>query len=166
MKAKLVPVYFKRDKTEKFSRQMQLINTQLTDCVELLAPIGLGDIVPADADAVVFPEILGEAYEHSMAFSDIRVPILILTSEFMTISMWDWEIMNFLKGKNINVLAPYNKGQTQVICRSLALRREMKRTSFLIFQDNPGDGFQPDIFKCFYWWGRSKRRSPSSLLPW
>ena len=153
MKAILAPVYFKRDKTEKFEQQLAHISQELKDELELLPPIWLGQPVPKDADAVVFPEILGEAYEHSEDFANIEIPILILTSEFMTISMWDWEIMNFLKGKGVKVLAPYNKVQSKVICRSLALQRKMQSTSFLIFQDNPGEGFQPDIFKCFYWWG-------------
>lgn len=153
MKAILAPVYFKRDRTEKFARQLALITQELADSARLLEPIGLGDPVPPEADAVVFPEILGEAYEQSDAFSAIGVPIVILTSEFMTISMWDWEIINYLKTKGVSVLAPYNKDQSEVICRSLALRRNMQETTFLIFQDNPGDGFQPDIFKCFYWWG-------------
>jgi hypothetical protein len=153
MKAVLAPVYFKRDKTKKFDQQLAHISQELKNDLELLPPIGLGEQVPKNADAVVFPEILGEAYEHSEAFASFEVPILIMTSEFMTISMWDWEIMNFLRGKKVKVLAPYNKDQSRVICRSLALRKKMQDTTFLIFQDNPGEGFQPDIFKCFYWWG-------------
>ena len=153
MKAILVPVFFQRDKTDKFERQLAHISNELRDFTEILAPIGLGEPVPKEADAVVFPEILGEAYEYADLFASYQVPILILTSEFMTISMWDWEIMNFLKGKGVQVLSPYNKDQSQVICKSLALKRKMKQTKFVIFQDNPGEGFQPDIFKCFYWWG-------------
>jgi len=153
MKAMLAPVYFKRDRTDKFERQMDVIAEEMAGTAGLLNPIALGEPVPPEADAVVFPEILGEAYEHSEAFAAYDVPILILTSEFMTISMWDWEIMNFLKGKGVKVLAPYSKDQSEVICRSLALKRKMRDTRFLVFQDNPGEGFQPDIFKCFYWWG-------------
>ncbi len=153
MKAILAPIYFKRDKTDKFDRQLAHISHELSEFVEIIAPVGLGDHISEMADAVVFPEILGEAYECSEAFASLNIPILILTSEFMTISMWDWEIINFLKNKGTKVLAPYNKEQSQVICKSLALKRQMADSTFLIFQDNPGEGFQPDIFKCFYWWG-------------
>ncbi len=152
MKAKLVPVYFKRDATDAFSLQTERIRSSLSDCVELLAPSALGDPIDEKADAVVFPEILGEAYESSRLFDEIPVPILILTSEFMTISMWDWEIIGYLQNKEISVLAPYHGDQTRIVCRSLAVRRTMKDTTFLIFQDNPGEGFQPAIFKSFYWW--------------
>jgi hypothetical protein len=153
MKAVLAPIYFKRDKTDKFERQIKAIVEQMSDFVILSDPVALGESIPLDADAVVFPEILGEAYEHAENFQAISIPILVLTSEFMTISMWDWEIMNFLRGKGVSVLAPYNKEQSQTICRSLALKKSLHETTFLIFQDNPGEGFQPDIFKCFYWWG-------------
>jgi len=152
LKAQLVPVYFSRDKTEKFDRQISEIKEQLSACAQLLDPVALGDDIPASADAVLFPEILGEAYEQSAAFTQISVPILILTSEFMTISMWDWEIINFLKWKGVDVLSPYTKEQTETVCRSLAAKKEMAQSKFLIFQDNPGKGFQPEIFKCFYWW--------------
>ena len=80
------------------------------------------------------------------------MPILILTSEFGTLSMWDWEIANYLKSEGVETIAPYNLGQTKTICRGLAVKRELQRTSFLVFQDNPGAGFQASIFKRFYWW--------------
>ncbi len=152
MKAKLVPVFFPRDCTEKFSLQTGHIKEKLADCAELLEPVGLGETLPAEADAVLLPEILGEAYERSDEFAQISIPILVLTSEFMTISMWDWEIMNFLRGKGVSVLAPYHESQARVACRALALRKSMAAARFLVFQDNPGEGFQPEIFKCFYWW--------------
>lgn len=152
MKAAIVPLYFKRDRTKKFESQLATISRELSEYVTILPPQALGSTIAPNADAVVFPEILGEAYERAQQFQEIPIPILVLTSEFMTISMWDWEIINFLQGKHVTVLAPYNKGQSEAICRSLALKREIQNTTFLIFQDNPGEGFQPEIFKCFYWW--------------
>ena len=41
---------------------------------------------------------------------------------------------------------------TKAICKSLAVKRDLQKTKFLVFQDNPGEGFQADIFKRFYWW--------------
>lgn len=130
MKATLAPIFFKRDRTAKFSNQLQHIKNELSEYVRLLEPIALGEPIDEQADAVVFPEILGEAYEHSDVFKSLGKPILILTSEFMTISMWDWEIMDFLRGKGVQVLAPYNKQQSEIICRSLALKRKMRQTTF------------------------------------
>nr|MDA3834929.1 hypothetical protein [Spirochaetales bacterium] len=101
---------------------------------------------------VIFPEILGEAYRNSKTFQDIRVPILIITSEFGTLSMWDWEISNYLQGKGVETLTPYNLEQSELLCQMLAAKRKLSSSKFLIFQDNPGEGFQPDIFKSFYWW--------------
>jgi L-fucose isomerase-like protein len=47
---------------------------------------------------------------------------------------------------------PYQLEQARKICRALGLRRQLRDTKFLVFQDNPGEGFQADIFKRFYWW--------------
>jgi hypothetical protein len=152
-KARLTPLFFKKDKTEKFDRQLGNLKELLGGQAEFLPAVGLGDRLP-DCDAVVFPEILGEAYRSVEHFRAIPLPILIITSEFATVSMWDWEIANFLKNKGVATLAPYNLHQARALCTALALKRSMAGTRFLIFQDNPGEGFQPDIFKCFYWWER------------
>ena len=42
--------------------------------------------------------------------------------------------------------------QTKKLCRALVVKRELKQTKFVVFQDNPGEGFQAPIFKRFYWW--------------
>jgi len=150
MKARLLPLYFKKDRTDKFEKQLANLRGLLGGEAELLPAAGLGDPLP-DCDAVVFPEILGEAYRSVEQFRGIRVPILLFTSEFATVSMWDWEIANFLKNKGVATIAPYNLQQARILCAALALKRSLASTRFLIFQDNPGQGFQPEIFKCFYW---------------
>ena len=74
------------------------------------------------------------------------------TSEFGTVNMWDWEIVSFLSTEGLAVFAPYNLDLTRKICRTLAVKRQLKSTKFLVYQDNPGEGMQADIFKRFYWW--------------
>jgi L-fucose isomerase-like protein len=66
--------------------------------------------------------------------------------------MWDWEIASYLRSEGIQTIAPYNLEQTKKACKGLGLKRELSQTKFLVFQDNPGEGFQADIFKRFYWW--------------
>lgn len=151
MKAQLVPLFFKKDKTEKFERQLANLRALLGGQADFLPPVGLGEHVP-ECDAVLFPEILGEAYRSVEQFRALKVPILLITSEFATVSMWDWEIANFLKNKGVATIAPYNLEQARILCAALAVKRQLAGSRFLIFQDNPGEGFQPDIFKCFYWW--------------
>jgi hypothetical protein len=151
MKARLVPLFFKKDRTEKFDRQLGNLKKLLGGEAEFLPAAGLGEPLPA-CDAVVFPEILGEAYRSAEHFRAIRAPILLITSEFATVSMWDWEIANFLKNKGVATIAPYNLQQARTLCAALAAKRRMAGGKMLIFQDNPGEGFQSDIFKCFYWW--------------
>ena len=83
----------------------------------------------------------------------ITLPVLVLTSDFGTVNMWDWEIVTFMKSSGMNAFTPYDLEQTQTICRALALKREMKEVKFLVFQDRPGvGGQQAEIFKRFWWW--------------
>ena len=101
---------------------------------------------------MVFPQLLGDAYSMLDELKAAGLPLLIITSEFGTVSMWDWEIDTFLRAHGLTTIAPYNLELTRVACRSLATKRELKKTKFLVFQDNPGEGFQASIFKRFYWW--------------
>jgi len=150
MKARLVPIFFK-SKDEEFDIQLGNLKNLLIEEAEFLKPVELGEPLP-EAEAVVFPQLLGEAYRHSSEFKQITLPILIVTSEFGTVSMWDWEIASYLKSEGVETIAPYNLDQTQMICKALSVRRALKQTRFLVFQDNPGKGFQASIFKRFYWW--------------
>jgi hypothetical protein len=151
MKATLVPLYFQSDQDKGFANQLAALRQLLADDAEILAPVALGAPLPP-ADAAVFPQILGDAYRRLADFKAIRVPILVITSEFGTVSMWDWEINRYLRTEGVEVFAPHNLAQTRLICRTLGLKRELAGAKFLVFQDNPGEGFQPSIFKRFYWW--------------
>ena len=150
MKARLVPVYFP-GRDEDFDKQLNILQSLLVEEAEILSPVALGSPLP-EADAVVFPQLLGDAYRQVEDFRKIELPILIITSEFGTLSMWDWEIASYLKSEGVETIAPYNLEQTQKICRALIVKRELQQAKFLVFQDNPGDGFQASIFKRFYWW--------------
>lgn len=151
MKAHLIPVYFESAQDPDFVRQLQFLREVLAEEALLLEPVALGASLPG-ADAVVFPQMLGSAYRMLEEIRAIKLPILVITSEFATMSMWDWEINAFLAAAGVNVIAPYNLEQSRSVCRALALRRELTRSRFLVYQDNPGEGFQPEIFKRFYWW--------------
>lgn len=150
MKAKLVPLYFP-NRDGDFDTQLNNLKTLLSEQAELLEPVPLGEALP-DADAVVFPQVLGDAYRMLDAFKAIDLPILFITSEFGTMSMWDWEIGSYLASEGVHTIAPYNIEQTHKICQALVVKRELRQTKFIAFQDNPGEGFQPSIFKRFYWW--------------
>jgi L-fucose isomerase-like protein len=100
----------------------------------------------------VFPQLLGEAYRQAPHFQALRLPILIITSEFGTVSMWDWEIRRYLRSLGVETIAPFNLEGARAVCRALGLRRQLRGSKLLVFQDNPGAGFQASIFKRFYWW--------------
>ncbi len=152
MKARLVPLYFASDRDDEFVAQVGRLKDLLRDEADILAPVALGGVVP-EADAVVFPQLLGDAYRRAAQIAALQLPILILTSEFGTMAMWDWEIAGYLRGEGVDTIAPYNLDQTKLVCRALVVKRELRQSKFLVFQDNPGEaGFQPSIFKRFYWW--------------
>jgi len=153
MKAKLIPVYLESAGDEDFKKQLNVLKTLLSDEAEFMKPVRLGfPVADAEADAAVFPQLLGKAYRRVEDFRKINVPILVVTSEFGTMAMWDWEIVSFMKTAGVEMLAPFNLDDTRMICRTLAVKREMLTTRFLVMQDDPGKGFQPEIFKRFYWW--------------
>lgn len=151
MKAKLVPLYFQSADKDKFDKQVNIIKDLLDDEAEILDSVTVGENIP-EADAVIFPQLVGEAYNRIKEIKDIDLPKIVITSEFGTVAMWDWEIITYMKSKGIEPLAPYDLKLTKVICRALKLKREMKSAKFVVFQDDPGDGMQSSIFKRFYWW--------------
>ncbi|MEJ2447549.1 MAG: hypothetical protein P8Y37_06355 [Anaerolineales bacterium] len=151
MLAKVVPLYFKEGRDQDFDTQLNLLKELLVDDIEFLPEVALGEPIP-EADAVLFPQILGEAYRQLDDFKAIEVPILIITTEFGTMAMWDWEIIQYLRLEGVDVIAPYNMDQTKNLARALAVKKDLASSKFVVYQDNPGEGFQPEIFKRFYWW--------------
>ncbi|MBL8154496.1 MAG: hypothetical protein JNM70_09950 [Anaerolineae bacterium] len=151
MKARLAPVYFKSGRDDDYQRQLNNLRSLLAEDAEVLEPTALGAPLP-EADAVVFPQMLGDAFSQLEAIRAIPLPRLVITSEFGTMSMWDWEIRSYLRSEGVETIAPYNIEQTHKIMRALAVKRQLQQAKFLVFQDNPGAGFQASIFKRFYWW--------------
>ena len=151
MKARLVPVYFQSGENDEFKQQLEILKALLSDEAEILEPAALGASLP-EADAVLFPQLLGDAFKQVEEVRKTNLPLLVVTSEFGTVAMWDWEIISFFKSEGLKVFAPYHLDLTKKICRALAVRREMRNSKYLMYQDDPGQGFQADIFKRFYWW--------------
>ena len=151
MKAILQPLYFKSGMDDEFKSHLDLMHKFLKDEADFNEPIEVGKPMK-DADAVILPQLLGDAFKQIDLLKRIKLPLLVATSDFGTVNMWDWEIVTFLKAESLKVFAPYSFDLTKKLCKSFALKREMKKTKFLVFQDNPGAGMQAEIFKRFYWW--------------
>jgi hypothetical protein len=122
----------------------------LSNQAEFLPPVGLGQPLP-EAEAAIFPQFLGEAYHKVENFKSIQLPILVITSEFGTVLMWDWEIVSYLRSEGIETIAPSSFWVCSKLLAALQIKRELQGTRFLVFQDNPSEGFQSEIFKRFYW---------------
>ena len=153
MKANLVPVFFKSADDPDFVKQLAAIQPLLADVAEFLEPVKLGSPIPP-TDGVIFPQMLGDAYRRLEEIQALPQPIMVVTSEFGTVSMWDWEINTYLTAKGVKVIAPNTLDKTVIACRAFALKRQLKRSKFLVYQDQPASagGNQDEIFKRFYWW--------------
>ncbi len=153
MKPRLIPIFFEPGRDEGFDTQLANLRALLAEDAEFLDPVPLGAPLP-DCEAAVFPQFLGEAYRRADDFRALKLPLLILTSEFGTLSMWDWEIISYLKteGAGDRIVAPYAIEYTRTVLRALAVQLQLRASKFIVYQDDPGDGMQAPIFKRFYWW--------------
>ncbi|MDR1617971.1 MAG: hypothetical protein LBS06_02845 [Treponema sp.] len=157
MKPILLPVYFtEANEREAGERRQQLavLENIYGGEAEFLPEQALGTEIPETAEAVLFPQLVGAIFSHREELVRIRLPIVVLTSSFGTVEMWDWEIVSYLRLQmGLTVFTPYNTDLAKVILRSIAAKRSMRRgVNFLMFQDDPGEGMQAYIFKRFYWW--------------
>ncbi len=150
MKASLVPLFFP-NRDEDFDKQLNILVDMLGDQAEFLNPVPLGEVLPP-ADAVIFPQMLGDAYHMVDALKAIDLPMLVITSEFGTVLMWDWEICAYLRSEGMDPITPNSLDKTRKVVQALIVKRQLRESKFLVFQDNPGEGMQAEIFKRFYWW--------------
>jgi hypothetical protein len=152
MKAKLIPVYFDPGRDENFDKHLNIVHKLLKDDAEFTKPFALGADLP-EADAVIFPQMLGEAYHQIEELKAVRLPIMVITSEFGTVNMWDWEVVHYLKLNGIKTICPPSLHDTKLACRALLVRRLLSESKFVVYQDDPAGptGQQSDIFKRFYW---------------
>lgn len=151
MKAILLPLFFSSGMDDEYKAQLKTVAALLSNEADLLPPAALGSALP-DADAVLFPQLIGDAFKQLNQLKALGLPLMIMTSEFGTVAMWDWEIVSILVAEGATVFTPYTLEQAKVACRAFGSRRALRDATFLVFQDNPGEGMQASIFKRFYWW--------------
>lgn len=152
MKITLVPVYFDPGRDTNFDKHLKIVKELLKDEAVLTDPFALGSKLP-EADAVIFPQMLGEAYHKIDELKAINIPLMVITSEFGTVNMWDWELVHYLKIKGIKTICPPSLEDTKMVCRALLTKRLLSKSKFIVYQDDPAGptGQQSDIFKRFYW---------------
>ena len=160
MKVTLIPVYFDPGRDENFDKNLNIAKDLLKEEVEFTSPLPLGSDLP-DADGVIFPQMLGEAYRNIEKLKAITLPILIITSDAGTVNMWDWELVHYLKLNGIQPICPTSLEDTRLVCRALLIKRLMAQSKFVVYQDDPAgpSGQQSDIFKRFYWLEKESSRS-------
>ena len=81
MKAKLLPLYFKERnprETREFEEQLKKLQILYGAEADFLPPQPLGEPVPPDADAIVFPQLLGAVFQYREFIESVSLPIIIL----------------------------------------------------------------------------------------
>jgi hypothetical protein len=152
MSARILPVYLEPSPQPSFTRQLDALRLLAEDLVEWLPPVHISAAARAEATAVVVPDMSGAAYRLLDEFRAIEAPILVITSEFGTVSMWDWEIRDFLRRRGVETVAPTSLQEYHDLLRALSVKERLPRSTMLAYLDDLGAGKQPDIFKRFFWW--------------
>jgi hypothetical protein len=152
MTARILPVYLEPSPQPSFARQLDALRLLAEDLVEWLPPVHISAAAGIGATAVVVPDMSGAAYRLLDEFQAIAVPILVITSEFGTVSMWDWEIRDFLRRRGVDTVAPTSLQEYHDVLRALGVKDRLPRSTMLAYLDDLGAGKQPDIFKRFFWW--------------
>ncbi|MDR2671313.1 MAG: hypothetical protein LBC26_06300 [Oscillospiraceae bacterium] len=159
MKARLQPLCFREANAredEERRAQLATLRNYYGEEAELLPELPVGAALPDGVDAVLFPQLIGALFSHRETLRALPLPVIVLTSGFGTVEMWDWEIVAYLRGQlGLTVFSPYSVEMAKVVLRALSAKRAMRAPMrFVMFQDEPGEGMQANIFKRFYWWER------------
>ncbi len=157
MKAILQPFYFvgrNEREVREYGQQLEQLKRLYGEDAEFLEEKEFGSEIPKEAQAIIFPQLFGAVFREKERLGKIELPIIILTSEFGTVEMWDWEIVAWLRDElHLNVFSPYKEELARVILRTIAAKAKMRSgMKFLMMQDDPGEGMQAYLFKRFYWW--------------
>ena len=64
-------------------------------------------------------------------FARLRLPILVVTTEFATVAIWDWEIRDFLRRRGVETVAPTSLQEFEDICRALGAKEALRTATML-----------------------------------
>ena len=120
----LLPVSLEQEPGESFRRQLAALVELSEGLVEWRPAAWVGDPVADDVTAVVVPDMSGLAYRLLEELRRIPVPLLVVTSEFGTVSMWDWEIRDYLRRRGVDTVAPTSREELVDVLRGLAVRAD------------------------------------------
>lgn len=148
----IAPLHLDDEPGLPFHTQLAHLQRLLDGRVTWTEPAHIDEPVADHVDAIVVPDLNGLAYRMVESFGRLTKPILVITSEFGTVSMWDWEIRDHLRRRGVETLAPTSLQESFDLCRSLEVKKKLVGASMLAYQDDLGAGMQPDIFKRFFWW--------------
>ena len=157
-KAILVPIRFRCTEESTFNEMFSLVKKQYEHLAEFTSPCVLGEAIP-DCDGILIPVMDKDVYKHYDQLKAIGKPVLVITTPFGVSLMFDWESVNSLKEKGVQVYHPHSVELAESLMKGLALKRSMKKGKFLMFHDSEGEGLIDEEFKIFYWWNDECQKS-------
>ena len=83
------------------------------DVADFLEPVVVGEPIDETAEAIVFPQMIFEAFRVADTLAAYDMPMIVLTSKYGTVEMWDWEIVTYLREKGMTVFSPYNNDHSR-----------------------------------------------------
>ena len=101
-KAVLAPVYFSlinEREAGELKEQLKVLENLYGDVADFLEPVVVGEPIDETAEAIVFPQMIFEAFRVADTLAAYDMPMIVLTSKYGTVEMWDWEIVTYLREK-------------------------------------------------------------------
>lgn len=151
-RVRLLPAYFEPEPSDYLIQQLDHLQRQLGDLAELAPAQPVSSLDATGVDAILLADLSGAAYGRAAELVACELPIMIITSEFATVSMWDWEIRDYLAHRGVTTIAPDSVQEARLLLSGLAAKRDLNGGVFLAYLDDLGAGMQPDIFKRFFWY--------------
>ena len=108
-KAVLAPVYFSminEREAGELKEQLKVLENLYGDVADFLEPVVVGEPIDETAEAIVFPQMIFEAFRVADTLAAYDMPMIVLTSKYGTVEMWDWEIVTYLREKGMTVFSP------------------------------------------------------------
>ena len=107
-RAKILPLRFREineREAGEYAEQLLKLRQIYGDVAEFLQPVTVGDAIP-ECDAIVFPQLIGAAYHYMDTLNAYNKVMVVITSQFGTVDMWDWELITYMRSHGLNVFSP------------------------------------------------------------
>ena len=125
-KARLIPLFFteanERERKE-FEEQIERLHEYYGDVAEILPEVKVGQPLPADADAILFPQLIFAAFRHDEELKNYGLPMIVLTSRFDGRDVGQGQ--TYLRDLGCTVFSPYSIEIAKALIRAIAVKSSL-----------------------------------------